>query len=508
VDGPEKGKQEFMRKLLRQATLMIVVTSFVIALPTFAFTQATPASSAAVIAALQKGQNEEAVRMADAMLRADPRSCQLWTLRGVGLERSGHSGEALDAYRRALSFAPDYLPALEGAAQLNYKAQSPQAIPLLRHIVSLQPGSATAHAMLGVLEYGQKNYITAAQDFAAAGDALNSQPGALADYAICLVHLDRASEAVARFQQLVASDPNNAAARYDLALSQWRASNAADALTTLQPLLDAQPADGHALRLAAAIHESNNETPQAIALLRAAIAAAPNDEANYLDFATLAAAHGSFGVGVDIVTLGIRQLPNSAPLFMARGVLYGQNGDMEKAMADFERAHALDPSNSMVDTAEGIAQSQRHNREAALEDFKRQVREHPKDAFGHYLFAEAISWSAPDAKSVDHRGIVNQAIAEATKAIELDPQLVQAYDLLGSLYLQIEQIDLAIKSSRVALKIAPNDQQALYTLILALRKTNSKGELKDLVQKLTDLRKSEASESNQKTRYGQLLEER
>jgi tetratricopeptide (TPR) repeat protein len=162
----------------------------------------------------------------------------------------------------------------------------------------------------------------------------------------------------------------------------------------------------------------------------------------------------------------------------------------------------------MVDTAEGIAQSQRHNREAALEDFKRQVREHPKDAFGHYLFAEAISWSAPDAKSVDHRGIVNQAIAEATKAIELDPQLVQAYDLLGSLYLQIEQIDLAIKSSRVALKIAPNDQQALYTLILALRKTNSKGELKDLVQKLTDLRKSEASESNQKTRYGQLLEER
>jgi tetratricopeptide (TPR) repeat protein len=496
-----------MRKLLRQAARMIFVTGFVVALPPLVFPQAVPATSA-VIAALQKGQNAEAVRMADAMLRTDPRSHQLWTLRAVGLERSGHSREALEAYQRALSFAPDYLPALEGAAQLDYKAQTPQAIPLLRRIVSLQPASATAHAMLGVLEYGQKNYGPAAEDFAVAGGALDSQPDALTDYAICLVHLDRTSEAIARFQQLVALEPQNASARYDLALSQWRASNAADALTTLQTLLEAKPPDSHALRLAAAIHESNNETPQAIELLRAAIAAAPTDVANYLDFATLAAAHGSFAVGVDIVTLGIQQLPASAPLVMARGVLYGQNGDMEKAMADFERAHALDPSNSMVDTAEGIAQSQRHNHEAALEDFKHQVHEHPKDAFGHYLFAEAISWSPPDTKSVDHRSTVNQAIAEANKATELDPRLVQAYDLLGSLYLQNEQIDRAIKASQTALKIAPKDQQALYTLILALRKTNSKDELKNLVQKLTDLRKSEAIESNQKARYGQLIEER
>jgi tetratricopeptide (TPR) repeat protein len=507
-DDPEKRRQQFTRKFLRQAAKMIFVTGFMVALPPLAFPQAVPATSAAVLAALQKGQNTDAVRIADAMLRADPHSHQLWTLRAVGLERSGHSSEALAAYLLALSFAPDYLPALEGAAQINYKAQSPQAIPLLRRIVSLQPASATAHAMLGVLEYGQKDYAPAAQDFAAAGDALNSQPDALTDYAICLVHLDRASEAIARFQQLVALEPQNASARYDLALSQWRASKAADSLTTLQPLLDAQPPDSHALRLAAAIHESNNETPQAIELLRAAIAAAPSDVASYLDFATLAAAHRSFLVGVDIVTLGIKQLPNSAPLFMARGVLYGQNDDIEKAMADFERAHALDPSNSMVDAAEGVAQSQKHNHEAALENFKRQVREHPKDAFGHYLLAEAISWSPSDEKSVHYRETVNQAIAEAAKATELDPRLVQAYDLLCSLYMQNEQIDRAIKASRVALKIAPKDQQALYTLILALRKTTSKDELKDLVRRLSDLRDSEAVESNKKAHYGQLVEER
>lgn len=496
-----------MRRVSRQAALLILVACLALGLSPRVLPQATQASVAAVIDALQKGNNDDAVHMADALLRADPRSYKLWTLRAVGLERSSHGEDALASYQHALNIAPDYLPALEGAAQLNYKAQSANAIPQLRRIISAEPQNTTAHGMLGVLEYLQANYAGAAQDFAAAEDMLASQPDALMAYAICLVHLNRTLDAIAHFQQLVAMQPQNVAARYDLALSQWRSTTAADAIATLQPLLDARTADCRVLRLAAAIHESNNETPQAIELLRTAMAADPKDSANYLDFATLAAAHGSFAVGADIVTFGIKQLPDSAPLYMARGVLYGQNGDTDKAMADFERAHMLDPTHSMTASAEGIAQSQRHNHAAALENFKRQVREHPNDAFGHYLLAESLSWSPPDSKS-DYRQSVGQAIAEATKATQLDPHLVEAYDLLASLYLQDEQLDRAIKACRTALKLAPKDQQALYTLILSLRKTNSREELKGLVQTLTDLRKAEAIGNSAKTRYGQLVENR
>jgi len=496
-----------MRRALRHAAVKTLVEYLALALSPGVFAQAVPASASAVIDELQKGLNDEAVRMTDDLLRVDPRSFKVWTLRAVGLERSDHPQEALAAYQHALAIAPDYLPALEGAAQLNYKSQSADAIPQLRRIISVQPENATAHAMLGVLEYLKADCTSASQDFAAAEDMLSSQPDALMAYSICLARLNRTSEAAAHFQQLVEIQPQNAAARYDLALSQWRSATAADALATLQPLLDAQPADSRAMRLAAAIHESNNETPRAVELLRAAIVADPNEPANYLDFATLAAAHSSFTVGEDIVSLGIKNLPNSAALYMARGVLYGQNGDVEKAMADFERAHTLDPTDSSAASAEGIAQSQGHNHAAALEHFERQVREHPKDAFGHYLLAEAISWSPPDSRS-DFRQNVRQAISEAAKATELDPHLVEAYDLLASLYLQNGQIDPAIKACRAALKIAPKDQQALFTLILALRKTSSRQELKGLVQTLTDLRKAEAIGNSQKARYGQLVEDR
>jgi hypothetical protein len=52
----------------------------------------------------------------------------------------------------------------------------------------------------------------------------------------------------------------------------------------------------------------------------------------------------------------------------------------------------------------------------------------------------------------------------------------------------------------------PKDQQAVYSLILALRKTGAKEELKGLVQTLTDLRKEEQAENNHTNRYGQLIE--
>jgi len=503
-----------MRRFHRQATVKTIVVCLLGALPPFVFAQSSSVSNSAVIDALQKGQFAIALHLSSEALRTTPRSFKLWTLRAVALEHCEQPVQALEAYKHALTLSPDYLPALEGAAQLDYKTQSTQAVPLLRHILVLQPANSTAHAMLGVLEYRQADYSNAAQDLAAADQVLGSQPSSLMAYAICLARLDRVPEAIVRLQQLLALRPLDADARFDLALLQWRADKSAEALVTMQPLLDAHSIETRGPRLAAAIHEANNETPQAVELLRAAILANPDESANYVDFATLSFAHNSFTVGIDILNRGIARIPNAASLYMARGVLYGQNGDFEKAIADFEQAHRLDPASSMSATAEGIAQSQRHNHEAALDDFRRQVREHPQDAYAYYLLAEGLSWSPPEAKAEVDSGAkqdsistsVTQAITAARRAIELDPHLVQADNLLASLYLQVDQPDEAVNACRAALKLNPKDQQAVYSLILALRKTGQKDEIKGLVQTLTDLRKADQTGNSQKARYGRLVE--
>ena len=491
---------------LRTRVILLIGAACLLWPPLTAAAQSAPASVATVISTLRQGRNDEALRVCGELLRTEPQSSKLWTLKAVALQQSGKANGALAAYEHALNLSPEYLPALEGAAQLHYAAQSAKAIPLLRKIISIQPADPTAHAMLGVLEYRNTDYTLAAQDFAGAEQVLGTQPAALMDYAICLVHLKRVPEAITRFEQLLVLEPSDIATRYNLALMQWRSDATADALKTLQPLLDSETADSRILRLAAAIHEANNETPQAVELLRTAIMKNPAEVENYIEFATLSFTHGSYVVGIDIVNLGLTKLPDSAALYMARGVLFGQNGDFEKAMSDFEYAHKLDPNYSMVATAEGIAQSQLHNHEAALANFRRQVREHPKDAYGHYLLAEALSWSPPDAQQGDHHKSIDEAISAAKRAIELEPQLVNAYDLLASLYLQMNRPELAVKACRAALKINPKDQQAIYSLILALRKTGERQELSALVKQLTELRKAEGEENAGKIRYGQLVE--
>ena len=492
---------------LRSLTVGVVLCLQPAVVPLCAFAQDGQPSTAALVDALQKGNYDQALRICGEQLRADPKSPKLWTLRAVALEHTGRGKEARAAYQHALQLAPQYLPALEGAAQLAYQAKSDEALPLLRRIVTVQPANETAHAMLGALEYRQREFAGAVADFERAPNAIKARPEAGLDYALSLIHLEREPEAIAVLQQVVSLDPANADARYDLALVEWRAATVAEALTALEPLVSAQPADTRALRLAAAIHEANHETPVAVELLRAAIVANPDEVANYLDFATLAFAHNSFDVGVDILSRGLTRAPKAAALYMARGVLYGQNGDFDKAMDDFERAHALDPENAMASTAEGIAQSQHQNHEAALENFRQQIKEHPKDALGYYLLAEALSWAPPDAEAkTGAASSTGEAIAMAQKATALDPHLVQAWDLLASLYLQSDRPADAARMSRAALELSPKDQQALYTLILALRKSGSKDELKDLVQKLTELRKEQQVANSQKNHYGRLVE--
>ena len=471
----------------------------------FAFSQAPSATTSNLKQALSSGDFATALRISDELLRDNPKSPELWALRGAVLEHSGQRRESLAAYRRALALAPDFLPALEGAAELQYKAQSDEAIPLLRRIVALQPSNPTAHAMLGVLEARQNHCAPAVEDFSAASTLVDTQPDALMAYGACLAHLNRHSEAADQFGKLLTARPDSPTVRYDLALEQWRSSAPVDPVTTLQPLLDSQPADARALRLAAAIHESRNETPQAIKLLRESILADPTDESGYLDFATLAFTHGSYAVGVDIVTAGLTRIPKSPGLYMARGVLYAQNSEFEKAMDDFEHARELDPVHSMTASAEGITLSQRHDQKAALEKFRRQVRDHPKDPLGYYLLAEALSW-APVSGDPHETGSTAESIAMANKATELDPHLVQAWDLLASQYLNAGQPQPAVKAAHAALNIDPKDQQALYTLILALRKTGSRSELQKLVQTLTQLRKEQDVENNRTKRYGRLVE--
>lgn len=457
--------------------------------------QTSPVTS--ITSAVRAGQFDEALQLLQPELEKNPKSAQLWTLRGIALSGKGMKKEAAVAFHHSLQVSPDYLPALEGAAQIAYENGDKEAIPLLEHVVQLRPDEPTSHAMLGVLLFKRGDCAGAVPHFERSGALLDSQPQALEQYGICLVRIKETDKAIAVFGRMVARS-DNSDTRYRLASLQMMAQRPKDAISTLQPMLQSGSKDSDILELAALAYEADENTPQAVGILRQAIVSNPHDVNLYLDFANISLDHQSFSVGVDMINAGIQAEPKSAPLYVARGVLYVQLADYDKAEADFEKADALDPRKSLGSAAEGLAAVQKNDPDHALATVRAKLAQKPNDPFLLYLQAEILTQSGPEPGSAAFR----QAMESAKKAITLRPSLAAARDVLAKLYLQSGQNEAAMEQCRKALNTDPKDQTALYHLIQALRKSGEKKEeIPGLLKQLAELRRESTKEEAEHNRY-------
>lgn len=446
--------------------------------------------------ALSAHDFRHALEVLEPALKLHHEDYRLWTLEGMAFSGIHDSGSSMRAYRMALAKRADYVPALEGAAQVEFEQNGADAVVLLNRVAALMPADPTTNAMLGVLAYRSGDCEKAVSHFELAAAVIDSQLAALSEYGYCLARLGRLDEAEGVLRRATTLD-SSSRSRYNLALVEWKGNRCDNALATLANDLNADSPREDQLTLAAEIYESKNETPHAVELLRRAILLHPKESDAYVVFAMLANDHGSYQVGIDVLNAGISRIPNEATLFMARGVLHAQMGDLNKAIDDFESANRLDPHLSFVATAEGIAQSQKHDPDKALGAFREEAKLHPENAFNQYLIAETISQLG----AKDGSALYEEEMRAAHQAVKLDPHLTVARNLLASTYLQSGKFALAMEESRAVLALDANNQEALYHLILALKKANQTEELSALTGRLIKLRDADKDGKSHLVRY-------
>src|SRR5581483_8709032 len=119
-----------------------------------------------ITAALRGHDFQRALQLLQPLLAESPKNPQLLMFQGLAYSGKSDSKSALRSYKRAIALSPDYLPALEGAAQIEYEAGNAEAAPLLRHILMLRPDDATSHAMLAVLAEKNGDCATAVENYA------------------------------------------------------------------------------------------------------------------------------------------------------------------------------------------------------------------------------------------------------------------------------------------------------------------------------------------------------
>jgi tetratricopeptide (TPR) repeat protein len=457
-----------------------------------------------VVQALQSHDYEQALLLAQDLARAHPTDPRSWTLEGIALAGLNRSQESLQAFKHGLQIDPDNVAALEAAAQIEFQAGSPEALPFLEKLLQLNPDDQTAHAMTAALAFKRKDCASAVEHYAKSPQVVANDVPALSQYGTCLLQLNRAEEAVPVFQHMADLQPGDPNALYPLGLAQFDAHQYEDAVRTLLPLTEDGPEKQRAaaLNLIAQAYEQDQQTPAAVAALQNAIALVPSDSKNYLDLATLSMDHAALDVGADVLNAGLHAVPDSAQLYLERGLLELQMEQYDAANADFRKAAALNPQQNYSSVALGISLLQENKLGESVQVVKQGLGKAPADPTLNYLLAELLfrMGAQPGTPTFE------EAEAAAQRAIRSKPDFTLAEDVLTELYIRAGETDLAEATARLALQSDPNDQSALYYLIVCLRKKGDRTELPQLVQKLVAVNAGLQQQEETRSRF-KLIEE-
>jgi tetratricopeptide (TPR) repeat protein len=454
-----------------------------------------PNQSEAISAALRSRSFPQALDLLRPALEASPYDPQLWAMQGTAYVGMGNNAEALDSFQRSLKISPEYLPALRGAAQIEFDAGSAAAIPLLKRILRAKPTDLTAHGMLAILEYQQGDCLAAVPHFERAVSLFASRNEALHAYAACLVKEKRLAEAAEVLQRSVALNPQDAQERRVLASVQLMAQRPQEARLTLNPLLNANP-DAQTLELASQAYEQAHDTEKAVDALRQAIILDPTNVNLYVDFAAISEKHQSVEVGINVVNDGINLQPNAAPLYFARGMLYVQQSEYAKAQGDFDTAYKLDPMQSLTAAAQSLTAVQQNDLPGALAGIQTKLALRRNDPILLYMQADVLAQRDPEPGTPEFQTAMNSA----KTAVALNPALGPAHTVLAKLYMASGQYPEAAAECRKALEIDPTDQTATYHLIRAVGKTDQKGQIPDLLKQLALLRQQAANKKREENR--------
>jgi len=480
-----------MRNAFRPSTILNLFLAL------FFFFPNLPAQTSQQIAsALRQSQYEKALRLLHTALATSPSNPELWTMQGVAFRGLGNTKNALASFKHALKLAPDTIPALQGAAQIDFDQGSASGIPIIEHLLELRPNDLTSHAMLATLQYQQGNCASALPHFERAMPVFEARPAGLQAYVTCLIRQKQFDTAATVLGRTLETNPGNAQERRVLASVQLMAQHPDQSLETLAPLLSAQP-DAETLELASQAYEQSHQTEQAVEALREAILRDPRNTSLYLDFAAIAEKHQSVQVGINVVNDGINLQPDAAALYFARGMLYVQLSEYDKAQNDFEKAYQLDPKSSLSAAAQALTAVQQNDFSSALSGIQQKLRARPNDPILLYMQADVLAEQDPQPGTPEFATALNSA----QKAVSLNPALGPAHTVLAKLYMTSNRYPDAVSECRKALHDDPADQTALYHLVHALRKTNQKAEIPGLLKQLALVRKQAASKKREENRF-------
>ncbi|RKU06816.1 hypothetical protein C6502_19530 [Candidatus Poribacteria bacterium] len=152
-------------------------------------------------------------------------------------------------------------------------------------------------------------------------------------------------------------------------------------------------------------------------------------------------------------TKAIARIPDEAETHNTRGITYSENGDQDRAIAEFSRAIALKPDFAAAYNNRGIAYGEKGEYDLAIEGYNKTIQLKPNSADAYNNRGAAYI----------NKGEIDRAIKDCSKAIELNPNYAKAYYNRGVSYGLKGDYDRAIEDFNTAIGLNPDFAKVYYT---------------------------------------------
>jgi tetratricopeptide (TPR) repeat protein len=136
-----------------------------------------------------------------------------------------------------------------------------------------------------------------------------------------------------------------------------------------------------------------------------------------------------------------------------RATAYHDKGDYDQAIADYDEAIRLDPSDAEVFNSRGVAHHHKGDYDQAIADYSEAIRLDPKNAMA--LRNRGLVYH-------DDKGDLDRAIRDFDQAIRINPKYETAFIARGSAYSDKGDYDRALRDINTAIRLDPKDAKPYY----------------------------------------------